>query len=174
MACRATRARGIGLVDFILALSLVSVGVGVIVPPLLSAIDVENKQVALNRNLMHIFDGMALSLTRHWQQTQCRRAPNVNLSQLISAYGVPNAVRSQYAPSVQFISASQAPYNARMLRITLNAKHAQGATQISQLIDIPKVWVSLHGTRVRIEKPVAVIESTYEHFNFNPQNGCVQ
>ena len=167
------RQRGFSLSEFMLALTIASITLAMVLPPILRAIDVENEKNQINSAVSNIFDGMSLALTTHWQRVQCRSAPTLTLTDLINDYGVPANVNTNYAPRITFVSAPTAPYNARSLRVTLNAPTDSAAHNLSLALNTQGRWLTITGKRVTLTQPIAVIDSLSEHMNYNPKNGCL-
>lgn len=156
-----------------LAFVIISILLVMTIPPILRVIDQAQERVQVNNTITRIYDGMTLALTTHWQQTQCRSAPTLNLTNLINDYGVPANVRDKYTPVIAFESAVTPPYNARSFTITLTTNDDNAAHLLNSAVKAQNRWITIEGNKVTLTQPIKTISSMTEHMNTAPQSGCI-
>ncbi|MGF1877455.1 hypothetical protein L4D77_19315 [Photobacterium frigidiphilum] len=164
---------GLTLVNLVLVLAVAGVILATTTPALLRVNTQVQQHVELQDAVNQTLRSLHLALSEHWQQTQCRTAPTVNVNQLINLYQLPSDIMLTLPLlNVNIDQSPNIPHLATRLTTTFDTESDMEANRISNGLKNRAVWVRATANRITVIEPISPIDSQFGRMNIDPTTGC--
>lgn len=167
--------RGVSLVELVLMLSLAGAVLAFTLPVLTYFESQLRQQYAKQEAINNTVKSLRLALNAHWQQSQCRTAPHIDLPQLLESYQLPLETESVLPGlSVNIQADLASPFFARLLNLSFDADSETHAKSLTGELNRNDYRATRKGSRVTVSTSITAIETSYERMTINKETGCFE